>query len=421
MMGRRLENWLSKASTRETRKAHAGRWRRFAKWVTTTVDPLTGKVYMTCKEDEVDDFIRTDFEEMANHLFQDRYKDVLTKYLVSLKEMKANSARNFVASVRAFFSSECTPIRLAKGKIPASEMAENEHRLSIEELREMYRVADTEGKARLSVALSLGWGVSDFLGLQKDFIQDAMERADKDGFATFDYRRVKTRARIFGILTPDAVNDLKRHLRQIPEGQASLWSFGTKEGVGAWFKKLFKEAGLENGIQKLRFHLIRKFVFDTVSSKCGIYEAKLLVGKKIALADATYLHGLQDRLLKKYKAHAWPLLRLDTGGEAKTDEKVNQLSEMVTDLTKRLVAKELEAREMFKRLVDVSAEVKDLKHELDGIKVFTEGVDGAVVYTDELAKAEAVERLRAGLRERAERLRRLREEDPGYGRVDREK
>jgi hypothetical protein len=43
-------------------------------------------------------------------------------------------------------------IKLQKGKVPSAEMAENEHRFTLQELRSMWLVADTEGTARMSTA-----------------------------------------------------------------------------------------------------------------------------------------------------------------------------------------------------------------------------------------------------------------------------
>ncbi len=105
-MGKRLENWLSKASATETRRAWTSRWLKFARWVTTEENPLTGKPHMDCAVEEVDDLIRKDFESLPNHIFQDKWKDILTKYVTYLDKckVKPNTASSWIASVRSFFS-----------------------------------------------------------------------------------------------------------------------------------------------------------------------------------------------------------------------------------------------------------------------------------------------------------------------------
>ena len=352
-MGKRLENWLSKASRPRTRELWSIRWKKFANWVVSDNNPLTDAPYMSCDVYEVDDAIRRDFETMPSHIFQDKYRDILTKYVASFGDTPSNTVGSYIASVRSFFSNEATSIRLQKGKIPAREMAMNEHRFTLEELHRMWLVADTEGKARLSVAVSLGWSVGDFVELEKDFIENILNNVDADGYAVFDYRRRKPRARVRGILNTCAVHDIKNYLPHIAKEQRSLWSAGTEEGLNKWLKSLVNEAGIkENGT--VRFHIIRKYVFDVVSSQCGVYEAKLLTGKTIALEDATYLHGLEDRLLERYKKFAYPFLNLN--GQRR--EQANKMEELETKLEKMEKKQRLEREALLSRLGELEAEVK---------------------------------------------------------------
>jgi hypothetical protein len=331
-MGKRLVNWLSKASAEQTKRDWLLRWMKFAKWVTSEKNPLTNTPYLSCAVEEVDDRIRVDFENMPSHLFHDKWRDILTKYVAYLekRKIKSNTAVSYITSVRSFFSNEATSIKLQKGKIPPKELAMGEHRFTLQELRQMWLVADREGKARLSTAVSLGWSVGDFATLRTQFIRDVLKHVDDDGYCVFDFRRGKTKARIRGLLNPGAVKDLQKYLSHVPENQRYLWSAQSKEGLNYWIKSLCKQAGInENG--QIRFHLIRKYVFDVVASTCGQYEAKLLTGKIIPLSDATYLHGLEDRLLERYKKFAYPLLRLN-GTIQSQQSTMERLSEEVESL-----------------------------------------------------------------------------------------
>ena len=285
--------------------------------------------------------------------------------MASLSEEKSNTALAWISSVRSFFTNEAVSIKLQNGKIPTAEMAMDEHRFTLNELRAMWLVADTEGKARLSVSVSLGWGVGEILNLKTDFVKGVLRNVDGDGFASFDYRRQKTKARIRGILTPTAVSDVENYLKRVPEDQEYLWSVRSKVGFNNWLKGLFREAGIsENGT--IRFHLIRKYVFDMVSSQCGLYEAKLLVGKKIPLADATYLHGLEDRLLEKYKKFASPLLLLNghrveqTGKIEVLEEKLAKTSEVLDYLQ----GENLDLKSRLRRIEESRRESDDVMNRL---------------------------------------------------------
>jgi hypothetical protein len=238
------------------------------------------------------------------------------------------------------------------GKLPRPEMATGEHRFTLDEFRKMWLIADMEGKARLSVAVSLGWSISDFLGLTTNFVQQTIRNRDAEGFVTFDYRRMKTKARIRGILHPNAVHDLEHYLKKVPSDQEYLWTTRTKTGINYWLRRLFNEAGIqENGT--IRFHLIRKYVFDRVSSQCGPYEAKLLTGKKIDISDETYLHGLEDRLLERYKKFAYPFLRL-TGVRQNQQSKIEGLTEKVESLSLEVETWKEEAITMKKKMNEIT-------------------------------------------------------------------
>lgn len=314
-MGKRLENWLNKCLTTGTQTQWRHRFKYFSLWAA----PQLG-----CAPEQVDDIIRKDFETMPSHLFQDKYRDLLAKYVASLSGRKANSARAFITGVRSFFSSEAMEITLQRGKIPKPKMAENEHRFNLEELRQMWLVADMQGKAILSTTVSLGWSVGDILELDKASLERNLSYSDQDGYVSFDSRRKKTDSRARAILNPSAVKDLKNWVR-VSENSKSLWTISTDEGMNYWFKSLVGSAGLKT-VGTVRFHLLRKYTYDVAVSRIGIFEAKLLTGKAISIEDETYLHSLEDRLLERYKQNASQYLRLDGIQEA-PENKVTELEE----------------------------------------------------------------------------------------------
>ena len=349
-MGKRLKNWLSKASTPGTRKQWRLRWGKFVEWASP---------FMNCTPDEVDDIIRKDFEAMPSHLFQDKYRDILTKYLASMGDKRSNTTLGRISSVRSFFTNEATSISFQKGRLPVAEMAMNEHRFNREELHQMWLVADLQGKAILSTTVSLGWSVGDIIGLQRGFVEKALSHEDSDGYVCFDYRRKKTKARVRGILNPCAVHDLKNWLK-VSESKDKLWTTTSAEGLNYWIKALVEKAGIKaNGT--VRFHLLRKYTFDVAVSQIGPYEAKLLVGKAIGLQDETYLHGLEDRLLERYKQFAFPLLNLD-GIQAQKETKMQDLEKKLESQSQVLDYLQTENLVMKDRL----RRIEETRRELSG-------------------------------------------------------
>jgi len=137
--------------------------------------------------------------------------------------------------------------------------------------------------------------------------------------------------------------------------------------INYWLRSLCKEAGVkENG--SIRFHLIRKYVFDVAVAQCGIYEAKLLTGKKIPISDSTYLHGLEDRLLEQYKRFAYSFLKLNgelvdqRGRMEKLAEKVDSLSIEAEEWKTMAIKMKKENREITERMDQVVLDLKVFKN-----------------------------------------------------------
>jgi archaellum component FlaC len=93
-----------------------------------------------------------------------------------------------------------------------------------------------------------------------------------------------------------------------------------------------------------------------------MYEAKLLTGKTIPLGDATYLHGLENRLLERYKKFAYPLLRLN-GVVQSQQNKLEKMAETIEDLS-------LEVETWKREAIDMKREIKanrDARRESDNV------------------------------------------------------
>jgi predicted nucleic acid-binding Zn-ribbon protein len=93
-----------------------------------------------------------------------------------------------------------------------------------------------------------------------------------------------------------------------------------------------------------------------------MYEAKLLTGKTIPLGDATYLHGLEDRLLERYKKFAYPLLRLN-GTVQSQQTKLDKMAKKIEDLSLEVGTWKREALDMKREI----KEIREVRQESDAI------------------------------------------------------
>jgi hypothetical protein len=338
-MGKRLQNWLEKTPNKQTKALNRRRWGRFATWVVTTKNPLTGKPYFSCQLEHVDDQIRSDFEDMKTALFLDKYRDILTKYCASLSHHKNNTINSYMGSIKAFFASETINITLSQGTLPSLELATGEHEFTKEELQAMREVGTWEDKARVSTAL-LGWGVGDFLNLTVKDIQHLLTLVDPDGFVTFLTDRIKTRrhsVKAVGILIPEAVADLEKYLSTIDSSQKELWTTKTPHGMNLWLRSLAHKAGIQPR-GRIRFHCVRKFMFTIAEFNVDTKFAKIIIGKKVRYADLTYSTGLKQRVLQQYKKRIYPHVSLTTilqphqDLQAQLDHQSQEIKDLKTSL-----------------------------------------------------------------------------------------
>ena len=299
-----LEDWLSQYGE-ATQKIYRHLFQKFLDWAKTTPEELL-KIYEEAKD---------------KRKWAKEYGAILLRFQGDLlkKGMKPNSVNTAVNCARSFFSSSCQPIKFRRGGIVQKEMAKGEHVFSQSDLQKMYFIADLRDKAIMSTATCLGWSAQDFLGLKRDFIEKLVERAKTEGqeFIRFDWTREKTKASVLGILTPEALNDLEKWLRYSEKYKSKwLWAGGRKTRIhkdvlSDVLKRLSKKADLAL-TGKLRFHLFRKFLMNTLAvSGLNEFEIKIILGKKIPISDLTYLQGIKESAFQKYKK-AYPNFSLTT-------------------------------------------------------------------------------------------------------------
>jgi site-specific recombinase XerD len=301
-----LKIWLEEYPKKKTRYGNQRNFEKFLEWSGKTPKQL------------VDEFDKVQTKSLVQ-----RYQSYLLNEYPRKngeKGLSQNSARTYVTSVLAFFSSTCSSlkVRLVDVKLPIGE-----HQFSTDDLREMFAIADVRDKAILSLACSLGWTASPFLSLEKSFVEKLVQRAKQTNqdFIAFDWQREKTGSAQYGILTPIALHSLERYLEKLNRenpSQKVLFDLTTK-GLNHVIKSLAEESGIQT-IGSVRFHLIRKWLMQSlVDAGLSSFEVKLVLGKSVSLSDLTYLQVLKNSTLSKYKK-AYPMhlsLSQNLNGQAK--------------------------------------------------------------------------------------------------------
>lgn len=325
-----MEEWLEELGP-GSRQTYESKFKDFLEWVGKTDEEILEEWRAVEDRDE----FRKDWGKV-----------VLRYYQYCLERTgKVNTARTHVTAVRSFFASQCDKLKIKKGAIAKPRAARGEHVFSRGDLQQMFKFAGVREKAILSTAVSLGWSASDFLSLERAFLEKYIARARSEGleFIRFDWEREKTGEPILGVLTPEAMDSLEEWFERIP---GARWAFPREAGNGERpisqdslndiVRAMVREANIVT-TGTVRFHLLRKFLMSELAS-AGLneWEVKIILGKAIPISDSTYLQKIKNDAFEKYVQLGYGRIRL-TGFTQRNHDRLGELDETVKLFTKALV------------------------------------------------------------------------------------
>lgn len=286
-MGKYKDAWLNEYRKKPaTFKRYTWDFDYFCRWASVTDEDLVAE-----------------HEKLGDKEFAKKWGNKAVEfynYLISVKKQKVNSARGRTTAVRSFFSSQCTSVKIKRGAISGGRMATEEHEFQLWELQKMYRIGDITDKARLATSLSLGWGASDFLGVTWDFL-DPYLAEDLEAPVSFWYERGKTGAPTRAHLTHESIEALRVYKEVARGDNPYVWAGAngnhlTLDALNDWIRSLARKAKIK-ARGKIRFHLMRKFLFSAlVNSGMSEIHAKIVIGKAVPVTDMTYLQSLAPAL-----------------------------------------------------------------------------------------------------------------------------
>jgi hypothetical protein len=236
-------------------------------------------------------------------------RDARTKILEFYNYLKSqgyeiNTARTQPLGILAFYSAHCETVKDVTKNFDAVQIPENEYAFSQEDLRQVFYYADTEGKALISLAVSLGYSAIDFLELEaqklKDLIAEAKDKhLDIIGF--IGKTRAKTSVQPRSFLTPEAIDSVSEYLTAIERKQGKtpkyLWcnhqldKHITNQGLNKKLKTLLEKANVKTYGKQVKFHGLRKFLYSRLQAKNRDI-AKVITAKKVSASDITYIPNL---------------------------------------------------------------------------------------------------------------------------------
>jgi hypothetical protein len=241
------------------------------------------------------------------------------------------------------------------------QIPENEFVFNQEILRKLYYYGNAFEKAWLSCAVSLGYSSIDFLSLETEKIVNLVREAketNKDFIGFIGKSRAKTSVQPRSFLTPEAIENLSEYLKILEKKNNGvlpklLWDKATNDSLNDWLKALVRKSNIDTYGRNVRFHAIRKFVYDTLS-KMDETIACVITAKKTDASKITYRTSLDsecERIFKEsYKLFA---LNGDVQGKTKAEqaEKIKQLEFAVIDGQRKITTLEVTNETLRDRMI----------------------------------------------------------------------
>ena len=319
-----MAEFLDSFSKKSTRRMYKRGIELFCEWC--------GKDVETILKERKDDLIPRASETLVDAKQRaSRYEKLLEKFHGWLLRQgyKINSARTICLGLMQLFRYYNMKITLRTGS-PVSQtvVTTSDFILQPEHVRAMFHVAkDLRSKLLVSMGNDLGWRISDILSIKRK------ELPNLEQDPPIEWIRITKKEKIMGksCLSKTTVALLKEYLFSFPTKNLHLFHSNTKghiaeETVNARLRDLARDAGIELGNMKLRWHCFRKMIISQAKN-LGIDPdiIRLMVGKSVKKDILTYMTGIDVKT-------AFNKLQEVLGIKAFTEESENVVEAMETEI-----------------------------------------------------------------------------------------
>lgn len=333
--------WFSHQKESTARK-NARKFRKFCHWLKDSENAKDIPKKLIEGYNKAEDK-KTWKREVTNRVL--RYAHHLEEQGYSLNTVRTNAS-----AVLSFYSGTCETVEGVTEKLPAPQLATGEHRFTQAELRKMFYYADTEEKALLSLAVSLGYGSKDFLRLECELLKQQIDYAKANNLEFIGWvakARTKTSIQPRSFLTPEAITSVDAYLQLLEKKfdglpkyiwcNSKLDKHITNQALNYKLRKLTEKANIKTR-GNVHFHLIRKFTYSRFRH-VDPQIAKVLVAKKASASDLTYTDI--DKECERVFRESYKEISLngDVTGETKRKqaEQIDKLRDAILSQEKQIV------------------------------------------------------------------------------------
>jgi integrase len=204
------------------------------------------------------------------------------------KGQSDNSAKTASATVRGFFSFHRLPLQFRRSesaRLSEAKRKYEDYKFSREDLQKMVEVADLTEKYVIVVGKSFGLRAGDFLRLSRGDLEAYIDR--EPPIAIGEKETEKKGVMAYSFIDSDAKPVIKLMLDYMTtKGRINptdkMLSFGDAIQLTRVLRRVTVKACIKFGNKRIRFHCLRKFLIDRLSSHMSESKWKQIVGKTIS-------------------------------------------------------------------------------------------------------------------------------------------
>ena len=203
----------------------------------------------------------------------------------TLSEYTATSATGAVRSFFAYHRMELEFRRTESVRLTEAKRKYEDYRFSTEDLKKMAEFSDLEEEYVVVVGKSFGLRAGDFLKLARGDLEPYIQRPVPISIGKYSTQKESVPA--YPFIDSDAQPVIKRMLGKMSrEGRTEpnerMLTHKNAIQLTYVLKRVAKRAGVKRGNKIVRFHCLRKFLTDRLSSAMSESKWKQIVGKKIS-------------------------------------------------------------------------------------------------------------------------------------------
>lgn len=287
----KAQEWLASQAKKSTRGTYKSAWLKFAEFT-----HMTGEQVLESRKQDKEKLWEKKVLAFKQHLLESgskRAPDGFAPY----------SATLFAMAIRAFFAFYEMPLsyrQSEKRRLKERVRKTEDYRFSLEDLRKLSDIADLQERYVIIVGKSLGLRAGDFLNLRVGDLQPHLDEEPPIGIGPLQTQKESVQA--YPFIDSGAKPVIKLWLEKIARDgrvnpQDKILSYTEECQLSRVLKRTVIKAGINTGNKIVRFHCLRKFLTDRLSSVMAESKWKMIVGKQIS--ESAYVSP--DELRKDYK------------------------------------------------------------------------------------------------------------------------